>query len=106
MTSSPLIKPERQDEKCAFHRWTAFPGVGFCRPGLRLNDWTLFAAETRLCRALATVVSERSAKIWRAIVRPAEHNGESRRIGIRETESELSRPPRAHVGRNRLYNVG
>ena len=24
----------------AFDRWTAFPGVGFFRPGLRLNDWT------------------------------------------------------------------
>ena len=66
----------------------------------------LVRGETRLCRALATVVSEPSAEFWRAIVTPLEHNGETGRIGIRETESELVRLPRAHVGRNRLFNVG
>ena len=66
----------------------------------------LLRGEIGQCPALATLVSERGAGIWRAIVRFVGHDRETGRIGIRETEPELARPPRAHVGSTRLFNIG
>ena len=82
------------------HLFSMSPNPHKLRPSDRLDS---FAAETSPCRDLKAV---ESAKNCRAIPKLAEHNGESRRIGIRETQSELVRPPRAHVGRSRLFNVG
>ena len=103
MTSSPLIKPERQGENAS----NALSEVPTSRRENTNENGTTGDEGLLADLELWPPRSQSEAPKFGARLRDlTEHNGESRRIGIRETESELSRPPRAHVGRDRLFNVG
>ena len=93
-------------QKFAFDRWTAFPGVGFFRPGLRLNDWT----RSRRNQAISSF-GDREPKAKRRNMARDYETLRSTMVRLAGSEfvrltSELLRLPRAHVERNRLFNVG